>query len=191
MTDQEREHLEHRAQGRINKRSGEYFEWMLEKSIEDYAAKGLMQVKKTPEPMKPIRAMGKPGQFLAHFVKPAQVDFAGTLKGGQAIRFEAKHSDTDRFTRDRLTEEQMQDLEDHQKLGAYCCVMLCFGRDDVYRVPWEVWKNMKQVFGRLYLTREDIKAFSIPVYDGKIALLWSTGEERVTETPERITIDSW
>lgn len=189
MTDKERVHLEHRAKGKNNKRTGEVFEYMLEMSINDYAAKGLMAIKKTPEPMKPIKAMGKPGQFLAHYIKPAQVDFCGTLAGGRAIRFEAKYTDTDRFTRDRLTDEQMQDLEIHERLGAYCCVMLGFGKNEVYRIPWLVWKNMKQIFGRSYVTRDDIKTFRVPVNNWRIELLSSTEEELVTVTPDKLYIE--
>lgn len=189
MTDKEREHLENRVRGLNNKRRGERFEYMLEISIQEYSDKGLMEVKKTPEPMKPIKEMGKPGQFLAHFVRPAQVDFCGTLKGGKAIRFEAKHTNTDRFAQSRLSFEQMQDLERHSKLGAYCCVMLCFGDRNVYRVPWCVWKNMKQIYGKLYVTEEDIKTFMVPVYDYSIGLLCSTEEETVLESTDNIIIE--
>lgn len=137
------------------KRSGQIFEMQIDRALEYYKDRGMAIVKKTPEPMKPIRPAGTRGQFVACFTKPAQVDYSGTLKGGRAIRFEAKQTDTDRFERDRLTPEQMADLEEHEKLGAYCCVMICFGLDNVYRIPWDMWRDMKQHFGRLYIKEGD------------------------------------
>ena len=96
-------------QGMKNKAAGEHFENMIMEALKYYANKGLAIITKTPEPMRPIKSLGN-GKFVAHYVKKAQVDFCGTLHNGRAIRFEAKHTDTDRFTRDRLTEEQMKDL---------------------------------------------------------------------------------
>lgn len=181
MTEEERKAVERKFQGARNRKAGEIFEAMLESSLDWYRQQGLMDVKKTPEPMKPIRSSGKPGQFLAHFVKPAQVDFSGTLAGGRAIRFEAKQTDTDRFTRDRLTPEQLGDLARHHSLGAYCCVMICFGFDHAYRIPWVVWNDMKAVFGRQYVKEEDVKMFRIPVIRGMFRLLGENEEEKYTD----------
>jgi recombination protein U len=115
--------------------------------------------------------MGRNGQFLAHYVKPAQVDFCGTMAGGRSVRFEAKQTSTDRFERKRLTDEQMDDLRDHQQLGALCFVLLCFGFDHFYRVPWKVWENMKTIYGRQYVTEKDVQQFRIPYTSGVIKIL--------------------
>ena len=131
--------------GRRSKAAGEYFEGQIAKALRFYEENGTVAITKTPEPMRPIASLGN-GKFIAHYVKAAQVDFSGTLLGGRAIRFEAKQTDADRFTRDRLTEEQMADLEKHQNLGAYCCVMICFGTSHIYRIPWNAWKEMRIVF---------------------------------------------
>lgn len=183
MLDAEREQLKKRAQGAQSRRSGHIFEELIERSLTWYEDEGLMLVKKTPEPMKPIRPLGKQGQFLACYTKPAQVDFSGTLSGGRAIRFEAKQTDTTRFTRDRLTPEQIEDLTAHEILGAYCCVMICFGFDHFYRIPWQIWLNMKLAYGRMYITEKDVEVFRIPFEDGIIKLLADTKEEKISPEP--------
>ena len=163
--------------GAQNRVSGMFFENMIEKALVWHEDRGLMRVRKTPEPMKPIRQVNKQGQFLACYVKKAQVDFSGTLSGGRAIRFEAKQTDTDRFTRDRLTEDQMKDLEESEQLGALCFVLICFGFDHVYRIPWSVWRDMKTVFGRKYVTEEDVSKYRVPNKGGIIQILAENNNE--------------
>lgn len=179
MLEEERKKARRQFQGAASRNAGRIFEEMLEKSLRWYEERGLLRATKTPEPMKPIRPCGKNGQFLACYVKPAQVDFSGTLAGGRAIRFEAKQTDTTRFTRDRLTEEQMDDLEAHQRLGAYCCVLICFGFNHFYRIPWSVWRDMKQHFKRQYITEEDVKEYRLEYNGGIIRLLADTEAETI------------
>lgn len=151
--------------------AGEIFERQIEGSLHWHFDRGLLKSTKTPEPMKPIRPMGKGGQFLAHYEKKAQVDFCGTMHGGRSVRFEAKQTDSEKFERSRLTEEQMNDLRDNQKLGALCFVLLCFGLDHFYRVPWQAWENMKELYGRKYVTEVDVQQFRIPYTSGVIKIL--------------------
>ena len=161
MTDQERAQLERRAAGKSNKVAGSIFEQRIERSLNWYTEKGLVIATKTPEPMKVIRPLAQ-GRFTACFVKKAQVDFSGTMKGGQAVRFEAKETMTDRFTQDRVTPEQQEDLRRHGELGAFCFVLLSFGLGSVYRVPWQLWINMKEHFGHKYVTESDLKKYIVP-----------------------------
>lgn len=151
--------------------AGEIFERQIEGSLRWHFDRGLMKADKTPEPMLPISKPNKRGQFLAHYEKKAQVDFCGTMYGGRSVRFEAKHTDTDRFERKRLTDEQMDDLRDHQKLGALCFVLLCFGFENFYRVPWQVWADMKRIYGRQYVTEKDVQQFRIPYTAGVLKIL--------------------
>ena len=151
--------------------AGATFENMIEASLRWHFDRGILKAEKTPEPMSPIRPMGQGGRFLAHYDKKAQVDFCGTMYGGRSVRFEAKQTDTDRFDRKRLTDEQMLDLRDHQKLGALCFVLLCFGFNHFYRVPWKVWENMKTIYGRQYVTEKDLQRFRIPYTSGVIKIL--------------------
>lgn len=171
MDDKERRQYERRVTGAQSRMAGQIFEQRIEESISYYEERGFMRARKTPEPMKPIKPMGKQGQFLACYTKAAQVDFSGTLDGGQAVRFEAKQTDTTRFNRDRLTEEQMVDLEEHQKLGAFCFVILCFGFNNFYRVPWDTWRDMKAIYGRQYVTEKDIEQYRLHEKNGIILIL--------------------
>ncbi|MBQ8926088.1 MAG: Holliday junction resolvase RecU [Paludibacteraceae bacterium] len=160
-----------RLRGQQSRAAGEYFENLLSGSCKWYAMKGLAKIEKTPEPMKPLRAPNRQGQFLACFTKQAQPDYKGTLKGGRAIVFEAKHTEADRIERKRLTQEQLDDLEAHHKLGALCFVVVSFNLQRFYRVPWMVWRDMKQRYGRLYIKETELAAFRIPAVGGTIKLL--------------------
>ena len=151
--------------------AGATFENVIAASLLWHFDRGLLKADKTPEPMKPISKPNKRGQFLACYEKKAQVDFCGTMHGGRSVRFEAKQTDTDSFDRKRLTDEQMDDLRDHQKLGALCFVLLCFGFDHFYRVPWQIWENMKEIYGRKYVTERDVQQFRIPFTSGVLKIL--------------------
>lgn len=174
--EKEIEKAKNALRGAQSKLSGAIFERQIEQSLAWHEDEGIMKVNKTPEPMKPIRPL-EAGRFVACFTKAAQVDFSGTLKGGRAIRFEAKQTDTDRFLRSRLTDEQMEDLTKHEALGAYCCVIICFGLDHFYRIPWLIWREMRTAFGRQYIKEDDIKAFRLPVEHGVIMLTAPTEAE--------------
>lgn len=169
MTDEQR--YKRQIIGARSRIAGETFESQIEDSLRWHFDRKLLKATKTPEPMKPIRPMGKKGQFLACYEKKAQVDFCGTMYGGRSVRFEAKQTDSDRFERRRLTTEQMDDLRDHQSLGALCFVLICFGFDHFYRVPWKVWENMKAIYGRQYVTEKDIQQFRVPYTSGIIKIL--------------------
>ena len=169
MTDAER--YKRQIAGARARVAGATFENQIAGSLQWHFDRGLLKADKTPEPMKPIRSMGKGGHFLACYEKKAQVDFCGTMRGGRAVRFEAKQTTSDRFERTRLTDKQMDDLRDHQKLGALCFVLLCFGFDHFYRVPWQVWEEMKEMYGRKYVTEKDVRQFRIPYTAGVIKIL--------------------
>ena len=155
------EEYRHRLAGARSKYSGQRFEDRIEASLHWYETAGLMRVRKTPEPMKPIKAL-RDGRFVAVFTKPAQVDFSGTLAGGISIRFEAKQTETDRLQRSRLSLEQLDDLGRHDELGAICFILACFGDDRFYRIPWANWRDMKEIYGRQYLKESDIEEFRLP-----------------------------
>ena len=169
MTDEQR--YKRQIAGARARIAGEIFENQIEGSLRWHIDRGLLKANKTPEPMKPLGKPNTRGQFLACSTKKAQVDFCGTMYGGRSVRFEAKQTDSDRFEHKRLTDEQMDDLRDHQKLGALCFVLLCFGFDHFYRVPWQVWENMKEIYGRKYVTERDVQQFRIPVSSGVLKIL--------------------
>lgn len=153
--------MEYSYQNSSNRAKGQYFEEIIARSMEYYLEKGWASIEKTPEPMKPIKNNGD-GTFRAVYTKKAQPDYKGVLSGGQAIIFEAKYSDKDRIYQHAVTKEQEICLERYAAMGARCFVMVCLQGVDFYRVPWTVWKGMKEIFGHKYMTREDLKRFIVP-----------------------------
>ena len=111
--------------------------------------------------MKIIRKMGGPGQFLACFTQRSGVDYKGTLKGGRAIAFEAKHTDSDIMEYRRLQPWQLDYLKEHDELGAITFILLSFSMKNFYRIPLKQWEDMKKIYGRLHLKEEDIQEYKI------------------------------
>lgn len=146
--------------GAINKAKGKNFEQYVDRSFDYYAMKGLAIVDKTPEPMQIVKPLGG-GKFVAFFAKHAQPDYKGTLRGGKTVVMEAKYTTTDRLEQGRVKEGQADYLTRHQQLGALCYVIAGFGSGAVYRIPWDVWKNMKELFGRKYVREEDLKEYQV------------------------------
>lgn len=161
---------ERQIQGKQAKLLGEYFENCITRALEDYKARGEAFIEKTPEPMRPLQSLGR-GMFKACFTKCAQPDFKGTLKGGRAIVFEAKHTDDDKITASRLTDEQVEALELHSQLGAITFVLVGIGFNDVYRVPWDIWKNMKDIYGHKHMKQSELEEFRVTWERGFIDLL--------------------
>ena len=139
---------------------GKWFENRLDRSFTYYRENAIAAVEKTPEPMKPIRSMGK-GQFVAIYEKKAQPDYKGVMRGGQEVVMEAKYTDTDRIQQDRVGEVQSVYLNLHETLGAMCFIICGFSSGKVYRVPWRVWQTMKSRFGHKYVTETDIKRYEV------------------------------
>lgn len=156
-------HQQNRYRGHMNHVNGAFFEYIIEGGCQYYRNMGIADIEKTPEPMRPIKDMGG-GKFLAYFQKAAQPDFKGILKGGKAVLFEAKHTDTVKMDKTRVTSEQTQRLANAVKLGAEAFVLCSFGESGLfYRVPWVVWTDMKNLFGRKYVTAEDLKEYRIKI----------------------------
>lgn len=158
-------------QGLQSRRAGEYFENIIAASLRWYEDKGLACVEKTPEPMKPLRAPNARGQFLACYVKAGQPDFKGTLTGGRSVVFEAKHTDTDKIDYSRLTDEQIKKLSTHYKLGAAAFVLVSFGLQDFYRIPWEVWRDMKTIYGHKHMKQGELEPYRVQYTGGVLKLL--------------------
>lgn len=144
----------HQWQGLVNRTVGKEFEERLEASFEWYRQQGRASIKKTPEPMRVLRSLGD-GQFVACFEKKAQPDYKGTLNNGRSILFEAKYTKTDRMHQNAVSDEQTREMNEHEAMGALCFVAFGFSSGKVYRFPWKMWKNMKQMFGRKYVMETD------------------------------------
>ncbi len=159
------------ATGKSNKAAGELWERIIATACDYYSKIGEAEIEKTPEPMRPIRRRNG-GQFVAVFTKSAQPDYKGTLKNGHSIVFEAKHTDTDRIRREVISPEQERRLDNHLSLGAECFVLLSFGFNKFFKVPWEWFRDMKLYRGRKYVTPDDLKKFEVKCIGGILRFLY-------------------
>ena len=71
-----------------------------------------------------------------------------------------------------LTDTQMDVLEKHNRLGALCGVCICI-QDDFFFIPWNVWRDMKEMYGRQYLKPEDVEEYKVR-FDGAVHFLDNT-----------------
>ena len=153
--------VQNQIKGAVNRRNGQLFEGLIQSACIRYEMDDVAYIEKTPEPMRPISGQRRDGSFIAVFEKKAQADYKGTLKGGKAIGFEAKHTEADRIKREAVSDEQEKCLDKMMNMGAVCFVLVSFGFRSFYKVPWGVWKNMKQIYGRKYLKPEDIEQYKV------------------------------
>lgn len=149
--------------GARSRAEGAGFEYIINRACAYYSSIGLADVEKTPEPMKPLGGADRAGRFLACYTKQAQPDYKGILRGGKAVNFEAKHTDSDRMTYDRVSTAQALRLTRTERLGGIAFVLCSFSGRGFYRVPWAVWHDMKRLFGRKYITTADIESYRVPV----------------------------
>lgn len=158
------------AAGYRSKAEGERLENEIDAACEYYRARGLAEIEKTPEPFRVERPAEK-GKFYGHFAKRAQPDYKGTLKGGHAICFEAKHTNAGKIEARRVTEEQAARLAAHHKLGALSFVLVDFGLECCFAVPWEFWAKIPENLGRKYVTPQDLEPYEIEKKDGILDFL--------------------
>ena len=83
-----------------------------------------------------------------------------------------RHTDgADKIDQSRLTPEQVESLTLHHKLGAAAFIMVSVGLENFYRVPWEVWRDMKQIYGRKHMKLEDLEPYRVQYIAGILKLL--------------------
>lgn len=164
-------HYKATVAGRRSRAAGEMWEEMIEAACRHYRLAGTAEITKTPEPMKPLGRPNSRGQFTACYTKQAQPDYKGTLKGGQAVVFEAKHTDGDRLQQSVVSEEQEKQLDRHAALGAECFVLVSFGFQQFFKIPWEVFRDMKARYGRKYIKPEDVQEYKVRYLGGILRFL--------------------
>ena len=157
--------------GRRARGAGEHWETIIDLACSFYSMEGIAEIAKTPEPMRPISPPNKKGQFLSCFTKKAQPDYKGTIRGGRSVVFEAKHTDSDRISRNVVSKEQESQLNKHLSLGAECFVLVSFGFQHFYKIPWNVFRNMKSIYGRKYIKPIDVEEYAISVSGGFLRFL--------------------
>lgn len=155
-------------QNKVNNAQGHFFEGYIKAGCAFYVERERADIDKTPEPFRVLEKFAG-GIFKGRFTAAAQPDFQGTLDGGRSIVFEAKYTTTDRMKRDVLTQDQQDALERHDRRGAISAVCAGIG-NDFFFVPWEVWRDMKELFGRKYVTAADLESFRVK-FNGSVLFL--------------------
>ena len=159
MNEQQRKKVLDSWKGKRNNAQGHFFEGFIKTACAVYKQKGIACVEKMPEPFMVLEKRDK-GIFKGRFIAHAQPDFMGTLSGGRSICFEAKYTSTDKLGQNVLTAEQWDSLEQHWKAGAKAGV--CAGIGNVYAfIPWPVWRSMQDIYGRKYMTAEDLEPYRV------------------------------
>ncbi len=135
---------------------------MIEGACDYYESHGICVIEKTPEPMKILKPYDRTkGQFIACFAKQAQPDFKGALIDATMVLFDAKHTDKNQISRNAVTSEQEESFERYAKMGALCFIVVSLGFHDFYRVPWEVFRDMKKIYGHKYMNKRDLFRYQI------------------------------
>ena len=158
-----------RYQNAVNNAQGHSFEDAIKAGCALYSMKERAEIEKIPEPFRVISKSEKGGIFKGRFTAHAQPDFQGTLAGGRSIVFEAKYTTTDRLKRDVLTGEQQDALERHRNRGAVSGVCAGIG-NNFFFVPWVIWRDMKEHFGRKYVTAANLEPFRVR-FNGAVLFL--------------------
>lgn len=155
-----------------SRHTGAAFEELVDRSCEHYKVQGVAAIEKTPEPLKIIANLGN-GIFKAVCTKKAQPDYKGTIDGGYSIVFEAKHTDTDRIKRNVISSEQEKELNYHDKMGAECYVLVSFGLQTFYKIPWRYFRDMKLYFGHQYISIDEplIKSYEVKIIGGVLRFI--------------------
>ena len=153
---------------KVNNAQGHFFEDSIKAACVLYAAQQRAEVYKTPEPFR-VMEKSRDGIFKGRFTARAQPDFQGTLDGGRSIVFEAKYTAKDRIKRNILTQTQMNMLQNHHDRGALSAVCAGIG-DKFFFVPWLMWRDMKDVFGRQYVTAADLENLRVK-FNGAVLFL--------------------
>lgn len=143
----------------VNNAQGQHFEAYIKAGCDYYHIHRRAKIEKISEPFR-VTQTHRDGRFTGRFTANADPDFQGTLRGGRSIVFEAKFTSTDRIKRSVLTAEQMDALAEHDAMGALATV--CVGiKDQFFFIPWAVWRDMKQHFGRVSVTAADLQAYRV------------------------------
>lgn len=177
MTPSERAKAALRYQNRKNRAQGAFFEQMINGACDFYRSRQIADIEKTPEPMQPTKDLGG-GKFIAHYTSTAQADYKGFLFGGRAVNFEAKYTDVEKMTQDRVTADQTERLERAHQFGAVAFVLCSFGSVGFYRVPWTVWRDMKGQFGHKYITPQEAAPYEVRIGGPGVLLFLEGFEDR-------------
>lgn len=170
--------------GRRSKAAGETFEHWITNACEFYLRNGWAHIEKTPEPFH-ITGKDERGVVRGYYEKKGQPDYKGILCDGTGIMFEAKHTDSDRINQSVVTDTQWKGLDIYEQFGAHCYVMVSIRLERFYRVPWDAWKRMKELFGHKYMNEQELLPYRLQEKQQTILILEGVelnGEDRENRT---------
>lgn len=145
--------------GRSSLESGLLFEKQIETACQYYEESGKAFIAKIPEPFRVIKKLAA-GRANVQFLRHADPDFMGAGRKGRCIVFEAKYTSKDKMQSKVLTGRQWSALEKYWQMKA--CTGVCCGiQDKYYFVPWAVFRDMKNLYGRQYITQEDLTPYEV------------------------------
>ena len=146
--------------GQRNKSNGALFEQYIENACKRYLELDIAYIEKTPETFH-VSQNNRDGTFTGYYEKKCQPDFKGILCDGTGIMFEAKHTDADNIKQSVVTEYQWKSLDSYERYGARCYVMVSIQFTYFYRIPWQVWKSMKNLFGHKYMNKKELDPYRL------------------------------
>lgn len=164
-----------------NKNLGNAFESLIDRGCDYYRKQNIGCILKTPEPFRAIQRV-KGGKVIGFYEKKAQPDYKGILYNGQCIIFEAKSTVKDRICQNVVTKVQTEILDEHAAYHAMCYVIVSIKGTHFFRIPWKIWKTMKAIYGRKYMTARDLEAFSIQERNGILLFLEGVFVPKIKES---------
>lgn len=189
-----KEELERRrkisASNRATRAEGRMFEESILRACEVYKANGTAVINKIPEPRRVVgRTGGRSSLMICCNEKKSDPDFMGSVSpGGRCIIFDAKATHKDRMEKTVLTDHQREIMEAHFACGSDCYMALSFDFKAYYFLPYAMWRDMKEIFGRQYILPDDkqIQPYLVPfdlVVDKKgnnVYTVWFLGKPEVS-----------
>lgn len=145
---------------RISNAQGRGMENEIDRACLYYRQQKIAAIEKTPEPFKVLQKHGN-GRFTGMFTREkAQPDYKGILTGGTTIVFEAKSTMEDRIKQSAVTPTQADILGVYFSMGAVAFVCVAI-QNHFFTIPWILWRDMKTIYGRKYLTAAEIQQYQV------------------------------
>lgn len=142
---------------RISRAAGKEFEGMIDRACSVYRDSGKAMIVKVPENRRVVGRTGdRNSAMICVNAEKAHPDYMGSVSPhGRTIVFDAKHTGSDRIMKTALSSNQAKILDAHAACGAWTFVAVSFGFEAFYLIPYVWWRDMKAVFGRMYIRRDD------------------------------------
>ena len=139
---------------------GKQMEKLIEAACDVYRRKGVAHIVKVPEPFMVLSINKDRKSFVGKFMDNAEPDFLGSDKNGHVVAFESKYTATDKIKQSVISDRQKESLDLYHQLKAH--VGVCVGIKTTYAfIPWTVWTEMKTIYGRKYMTEDEIKEYEV------------------------------